>query len=249
MEQERVSWPRPPPHAHAYPSPRWLPRRSSAGRSLESDTRWPAGPGVLWSAAGRGCSPGSPWWQVRGCREHGARQCPPWRLPQRQQLWAAGVGTVPDPHGFCGRWQGPGLTHPPGTHRQPLVPRRGVLGPWPQPAGRADAGLEVGPGSSVSRAAGQSRKESGVSRASPRGAGQAGQPGPEQGPGSQSRELDTLGLVAGGTGEVMGGVVPFLQFGKLRHGRRSYSKFATLGVAMMGPEACLPAFIHPVSTY
>lgn len=152
MEQERVSRPRPPPHAHAYPSPRWLPRRSSAGRSLESGTRWPAGPGVLWSAAGRGRSPGSPWQQVRGCREHGARQCPPWRLPQRQQLWAAGVGTVPDPHGFCGRWQGPGLTTPSGDAQTAPCPSAGSLGalaPAGWSGGRwpgSGAGIECRPG-------------------------------------------------------------------------------------------------------
>lgn len=51
----RKGSPRWPPSSTAcvYRSPRWPSRRSSSGRSLESGTLWPAGPGALWSGVER----------------------------------------------------------------------------------------------------------------------------------------------------------------------------------------------------
>lgn len=71
----------------------------------------------------------------------------------------------------------------PGTAQTAPCPSAGSLGALAQAGWSADAGLEVGLGSSVGQMAGQSRKESGVSRAGPLGDGGAGQLGLEQAPG------------------------------------------------------------------
>ena len=163
---------------------------------------------------------GQLWSQVAGEGPHGGRMpLAPGVCSLAAQLWATGAGTVLDAGSSCR------VGRTPANH----AIRNGTDGPlshgresgalassgWP-----AVTGLEVGPGSSVGQAAGQSRKESSVSRAGPLGASRAGQARPEQASRSWSHKQDIHSLVAGGTGEIMGSVTLFLQLGRLRHSPR-----------------------------
>ena len=80
----------------------------------------------------------------------------------------------------------------PGTSQTARCPSAGSLGALAQAGRSADAGLEVGLGSSVGQMAGQSREESSVSIADPLGDGGAGQPGPEQAPGELEPQTQHL---------------------------------------------------------
>lgn len=163
--------------------------------------------------------------------------------PQLQWLWVAGSSTVHSPRGFCLCWQSPGLTTPSqGPHRRPLVLRQGVLGPWPKRAGRQTLAWKWG----WDRVSARWRDSPGKSPVSaervPGETVELGSWGQSRPRGSWRHKHNTHSLVAGGTGEVMGCVAPFLPLGKLRHHSRSYSQFATLGQEASLLPSSLPSF-------
>lgn len=159
--------------------------------------------------------------------------------PQLQRLRAAGQVLSSVLAACAGVGRAPASPHPPGdgtdsplsrsTESWGPSPSRLVGGRWPG----SEARIKCRPGGWMVQ--GRIRCQQSRSPESH----QAGQPGPEKAPGSQSHKHNTYSHVAEGTGEVMGSVAPFLQLGKLRRSPRSYSEFTTLGVATLGQEACL----------
>ena len=157
-----------------------------------------------------------------GCSEHGAAQRPHLMLSLRcQWLWAASSSTVPSPQGFCLCWQSPGLTTPSqGPHRRPVVLQQGVLGPWPKQAGRQTLAWKWGWDRVSARWLDSPGKNPVSAERIPWETVELGSRGQSRPQGSWSHKHNTYSLVAGGTGEVMGSMAPFLQPGKLRQGPR-----------------------------
>lgn len=171
-----------------------------------------------------------------GLRGTGAGSLVP--APQPQLLWAMGWA----PSQILTAPAGVGRTlaspHPPNGTEAPCL-SSGILGPWPEPSDRRSLAWKWGQDQVSARQLDGPGKNPVSAGPVPWELAKPDSP-------HQSCKHDTHSLVAGRTGKVMGGVVPFPQLGKLRCGPGSPPRELPLWA---NKHSLLPSFLHPKRIY